>query len=50
MFMDLSIILLSCLIFEFMPVGGQLFRSFREIATIHSREMVMNDMPAYVIL
>ena len=33
-----------------MPVGGQLFRTFREIATIHSREMAMNDVPAYVIL
>ena len=33
-----------------MPVGGQLFRTFREIATIHSRELIMNDVSAYVIL
>ena len=33
-----------------MPVGGQLFRSFREIVTVHSRELIMNDMSAYVIL
>ena len=27
-----------------------LFRTFREIATIHSRELIMSDVPAYVIL
>lgn len=29
---------------------SDLFRTFREIATVHSRELVMNDMPSYVIL